>query len=152
MEAFELTDETIKEIAENLDCGFLVYIHKKTGNIISLPDFGEYGGTDEELWAEELESLENEFIDYYQVDKPASFESFRFMEDFVEMVDNPSIKRRLENALSKRKPFREFKYEIDDSGEYRELWFGYKAERMKDWVKTQLHHTLREDEEEQLGD
>ncbi|MEH3112963.1 UPF0158 family protein [Pedobacter terrae] len=65
--------------------------------------------------------------DYREIEQPDSRESFRMMEEFLdELPDNTRIKVKLIEALSKRKPFREFKYELDNSGEYRQLWFDLK--------------------------
>ena len=37
----ELTTTQIKEIAENIDCGMICYIHQTTGEIRSIIDFND---------------------------------------------------------------------------------------------------------------
>ncbi len=57
------------------------------------------------------------------------------MAAFVEQLDdNPALQSQLIAALNKRKPFREFKWVIDNSGIYREKWFEFKHEKIKAWV------------------
>lgn len=59
------------------------------------------------------------------------------MEKFIEEIDNEKLKNKLYIALQKRKPFRNFKWEIDYSGEYRQKWFDYKNQKYRDFVKHQ---------------
>ena len=62
----------------------------------------------------------------------------QLMVDFAESVDNPGLQERLFIALNRSKPFRNFKWQIDNSGEYRQRWFKYKDQRYIKWVKEQL--------------
>lgn len=67
-----------------------------------------------------------------------------FMEDFAdELPDNTRIKVTLIEALNKRKPFREFKYEIDNSGDYRQLWFDFKNQKMIEYVKDRIDYIIK---------
>ena len=66
------------------------------------------------------------------------------MEDFTdELPDNTRIKVTLIEALNKRKPFREFKYEIDNSGDYRQLWFDFKNQKMIEYVKDRIDYIIK---------
>ncbi len=47
--------ENIKEIAEQLDCGFRAFIHKSTGQLLFIPDKKHLIDVDLSLWSEELE-------------------------------------------------------------------------------------------------
>lgn len=49
------TAENIKEIAEQLECGFRAYIHKKTRQLLFVPDENNFSDIDS--WEEELEQL-----------------------------------------------------------------------------------------------
>lgn len=42
------------------------------------------------------------------------------------------------NALNRSKPFRNFKWQIDNSGDYRQVWFDFKRRRYKEFVKKQI--------------
>jgi hypothetical protein len=61
--------DNIKEIAEQLDCGFRAFIHKTTGQILFVPNENNLTDIDLDLWDEELEQLENNFTDYYEINK-----------------------------------------------------------------------------------
>jgi hypothetical protein len=130
-----LTKEEVKEIADMIDCGHLCYWHKKTGELFFIIDDVHMVLEDDELHQADLKKLEDNFHDYIEIEKPESRDSFMIMEDFVMRLEgNDHFKLRLINALNKKKPFREFKFLVDNSGIYREQWFAFKNERMKQWV------------------
>jgi hypothetical protein len=137
-----LTNDQIKEIAEQLDCGFRCFIHKELKELIFIPDMlkhPEIEYMDTDAWADENDKLENNFLDYYEIEQLESHDSFRIMEDFIETLDDSNkLKDKLYYALSRPKPFRNFKYEIDYSGEYRQKWFDFKNKWMMDWVREEL--------------
>ncbi len=139
--AMNITEDQIKEIAELIDCGYRCFIHKQTGELISVPDLFKYPEMDMEAWSEENEKLENDFLDYIQVEPLESYNSFQIMENFAESLDDSNrLKDRLFEALNRKKPFREFKYVIDNSGEYRQQWFDFKNACLKDWVRKSVEH------------
>ena len=41
--------------------------------------------------------------------------------------------------LSKKKPFREFKFVIDNSGAYRQEWFDFKNRKLEEFVRNRLN-------------
>jgi hypothetical protein len=53
-------------------------------------------------------------------------------------VDDKIIQNRLSNALNKAKPFRNFKFEIDNSGKYRQEWFDFKEQTYCEWINAQI--------------
>lgn len=80
-------------------------------------------------------NLENDFSDYVEIEPMKSHESFEIMTDFVETLsDSNQLKYKLINALNKKKPFKEFKFIIDNSGDYRQKWFDFKNESIQKWV------------------
>ena len=90
---------------------------------------------DIEAWSDEMEKIDNNFTDYVEIEQMESHDSFVIMADFVETLsDSDKLKDKLIDALNKKKPFREFKFVIDNSGIYRQKWFDYKNERMQKWV------------------
>ncbi len=141
----KLTEEQIKEIAENLDMGMRCFCHLKTGEIEATPDFfsGDWIGQDTEPWQETLDKLDENWGDYFEFEKMTSNESFEIMTDFAGSVDNQQLQDRLFKALNKSKPFRNFKWEIDNSGEYRQKWFDYKNQKLIEFVKTQIEQHNR---------
>ena len=141
-----LTNNEIKEIAEQLDCGFRCFIHKQSNELIFIPDILKNPDIDMEAWAEEDEKLNSEFMNYYEIEQLESHDSFQIMEDFVDTLnDSNELKEKLFTAINKTKPFRNFKYEIDNSGDFRQKWFDFKSE----WLINRIRIELKQLEESQ---
>jgi DNA mismatch repair ATPase MutL len=140
------TTDMVKEIAEQLDCGFRAFIHKTTGQILFVPDENNLTEIDLDPWDEELEQLENNFTDYHEIDKWTSSEAFETMSEFANQLTDISLQSRLFDALKKNKPFREFKFVIDNSGDFRQQWFNFKNKWQQDFVARQLN-TLKPTDE-----
>ena len=133
-----LTDDQIKEIADDLEAGMKCYYNRLTGNIKTIIDFDSWSGADDELWEDDLNEIDEHFGDYFVFENMTSHDSFNLMVDFVEIVVDSRIKTKLINALNKSKPFRNFKHVIDNSGEYRQRWFDFKRSRYIEWVQDQI--------------
>jgi len=144
----KLTEQEIKEIASNLDCGMKCFYNKRTGEIKSILNFDSWIGADEEPWEEDLKELDENWSDYIEFENFISRDSFELMVDFAESVDNVNLRERLINSLNKSKPFRNFKWQIDNSGDYRQKWFDFKNNRYIEWVKYQLEQFNRIEEDE----
>jgi len=140
------TTDIVKEIAEQLDSGFRAFIHKTTGQLLFVPDSNNYSDIDLDSWDEELEQLENNFSDYYEIDKWTSSEAFEIMTEFVDQLTDINLQNRLFDALRKNKPFREFKFIIDNSGDFRQQWFDFKNKWQQDFVARQLNRLKPTDE------
>ena len=69
-----------------------------------------------------------------------SSNAFKIMEAFAELVTEQTFKEKLIYALNGRKPFRNFKYEIDYIEDYRQKWFKFKSEKYQDWVRTIINN------------
>jgi hypothetical protein len=134
----KLTENQIKEIADNLDCGMRCFYNLKTGEIKTLPNFDSWIGADEELWQEDSKEIDDNWADYFQFEGFESHESFRLMADFAESVGDVRLQDKLINALNKPKPFQNFKWQIDNSGKYRQQWFDFKRMRYIQWVNEQI--------------
>lgn len=134
----KLTDEQIKSIAEDLECGMKVYVHIETKEIKTIADLDNNFYSDEEAWAEEIKEIEENYDKYVQFEKMDSRESFRIMEKFIETLKDEELKKKLELGLNLSKPFRNFKDIINNAGEYREKWFEFKNIKYIEYVKEQL--------------
>ena len=128
----------VKEIAENIDCGFVCYLNTDTLECENVVPDQEY---DHELFEDTTgETWES----YYTFDRwdnserfsqPSSHESFKIMEKFVGTVPDEKLQQKLYNALDRRRPFANFKDIIDDS-DYREAWFAFRASELQEYVWT----------------
>lgn len=142
-----LSEEQINEIAQELDIGMRCYVHRQTDELVSFPDTSRFDMADTEAWEEAMEKLDENRDDYLEIEPMTSTDAFEVMEDFTHRLeDSNSLKSRLIRALERRKPFREFKNEIDDSGEYRQQWFDFKNKRMIDWVKEKFDQASLDEE------
>jgi len=133
-----LSNKQISEIAEDLDLGMNCYLNLKSGEIKSIIDHDSLGEVDEELWGDDIREIEENYEDYFAFERMNSNESFEVMADFAESIDDERIRRKLMNALNRSKPFRNFKWAIDNSGEYRDQWFEFKKNRYIEYVKEQI--------------
>jgi hypothetical protein len=133
-----MTDEQINELADNLDSGLRCFVHKGKKTIVATPDTINNPDCDSEWWDEATEEIENNFDSYVEIEKMDSHESFRLMEKFIDTVDNVPVHDRLEEALRRPKPFANFKFDIDNSGLYRQKWFDFKKLQMIEWVRGQV--------------
>lgn len=96
----QLTQQQIKEIAENLDCGNICYYNLKTGEIKTLTDFSSYGETDMEIWEESINEIEQSIDDYFVFERFQSYQSYEIMADFAETVEDINLQKKLFNALN----------------------------------------------------
>jgi hypothetical protein len=142
----KLTEKQIEEIADNLDIGLKCFYNLKTGEIKSILNFDRWMGADREPWEEESKEIDDNRTDYYEFEGFTSHDSFEIMADFAESVDDRRLQDKLFSALNRSKPFRNFKWEIDNSGKYRELWFTYKRWRLKEWIRKQADQIENTDE------
>ena len=133
-----MTDEQIIELADNLDCGLRCFVHRKKGTIVTTPDTTNEPESDSEYWDNSIEEIEKNLDNYVEIEKMDSNESFRLMTNFIETVDDTGLRDKIEQSLSRPKPFRNFKFEIDNSGQYRQKWFDFKKRQMIERVKGQL--------------
>jgi len=139
----KLSKKAIKEIAENLDCGMVCYVHIETKEVKSIIDLDNIYA-DEELWREDIDEIEKNWDKYLKIDKMPSREAFQLMEDFTEQVSNKEIRNRLVYALNRNRPFKNFKYEVDYNEDVRQHWFKFKAYRYEEWVKEFLENSIDE--------
>jgi hypothetical protein len=130
--------EKIKDIAENLDIGMRCFVHLKTKELKVIPDIDKHPDIDSEVWSAGIEEIENNLDDYVEIDSMDSRDSFRVMADFVDTVDDENLKEKLADSLDRPKPFQNFKFTIDRSGEYRDRWFKFKEKKLMDWIENQI--------------
>jgi len=134
----KFTEKEIEEIADNLDCGMRCFYNLKSGEIKFLINFDNWIGADEDPWEDEFKEIDENFDDYFEFQGFDSHESFQIMADFAEIVEDSILKNKLINALNRAKPFQNFKWQIDNSGEFRQRWFDFKKSYYISRVKTQI--------------
>lgn len=130
----------IREIAQELDCGFDCYYNSKTDEIIAIPSFSQFSDEEDfkEAFRDSLENIEKNKTDFIKFEVLESFESFKIMERFVEQLSDQNLKSELINILENKKPFQTFKHKIDHS-DFRQNWFDFKQLELEKIVETQLN-------------
>ncbi len=130
----------IKEIAQELDCGFDCYYNSKTNEIVTIPNVSHIADEDDfkEAFQDDLEKVKKHQADFVKIEVLQSFESFKIMELFVEQLPDIKLQAELENVLANKKPFQNFKNRIDHSN-FRQNWFDFKQSKLEKIVENQLN-------------
>ena len=72
------------------------------------------------------------------IPKDESRDAFRDMADFAETVASSGLRRRLEDALDRPRPFRRFKDAIASDADVEARWYAFEQaklrERIRDWL------------------
>lgn len=141
------TPALIAAIADELDAGFRVFVHKATGALRTFIDPEKYEDLEKEFADEFTVFLKKEARLHVEVEHWSTPDAFRIMEAFAEqLTDAPGLQKQLFNALNNRKPFSGFNWKIDNSGSHRQQWFDFKAARQQELVKKQLELLLGTEE------
>lgn len=129
----------IKEIAQELDCGFDCYYNFKTDEIVAIPSFSQFSDEEDfkEAFSESLDKVKKHKTDFIKLETLESFESFKIMELFVEQLSDQNLKSKLENILVNKKPFQNFKHQVDNS-DFRQNWFEFKQKELEKRVENEL--------------
>jgi len=128
--------KAVAEIADNIQCGFICQVNKKSVEIVSIRREKIYGSEyyEEEEDEEEDDLAENtNWDDIITISPLESHESFGIMENFVLSLDQSRLKYQLTSALQRHKPFANFNGIIHNSHE-RDEWFSYRQHALEQHV------------------
>jgi hypothetical protein len=116
--------DLIKEIAFALEMnGINHYLDKDNLELISLPkDELE----DDEYSSKDRMKIEINKENYIQIEAFDSSDNFNLMKEFSLTIENNKVKENLLNALSRKKPFANFKETLNSYPDYLEEWYKYK--------------------------
>jgi Uncharacterised protein family (UPF0158) len=135
--SISLSNDVIKEIAQNLEAGMQSWYHIPTGDILIAPDTIKHY-VDDELWKDAFSEIETKMHECIAFKCLETYEEFRIMESFAATeVRDEKLSAMLINALSNRKPFRHFK-DIIDNSDYREAWFAFRLQWYINYVQQEL--------------
>jgi hypothetical protein len=136
----------VKDVADSLSAGLVCYINPDTLEIINIPqtiadtmmfDEDEDDENEDEEEGEpfyaDLKRINRDWEGTITINPPDSTESFSFMEQFVSILPESRISKRLSDALSGRKPFSHFNTIIHQSDE-REAWFAFRQKCLENYV------------------
>lgn len=129
----------IKEIAELIDSQEVVFLHQKTHEILSYP-LADDEFADEEydyIRVEVMEIVDLSPDDYLRFEPLDTRTSFQMMEDFIATITDERVKKRLIDAISIKKPFRNFRNAIEDEAMLDD-WYAYKDAYLHMWVRDRM--------------
>jgi Uncharacterised protein family (UPF0158) len=127
--------EALEDAFENNAPEVHSYLHLGTGEVLRVVD----GIADPEMHAR-IASDPN----YMRIDPVSSREQYRWMERFIPMVDDETLRERLMNAIDGKGAFRRFKDVLMSYGPERERWFAFRSERLRVFMEAWLEaHSLR---------
>ena len=135
------SEDLINALEDHSD-SFDYFLDLENGNVVLLSsdDFeDEFEEDPVNLDGYNHEIVENNPGRFIFINPISSRESFKIMEDFVSTILNELIKNTLSIALSKRKPFRNFKDELNHLPEIQKEWYKYHEIEMEklayEWLK-----------------
>lgn len=132
-------EETVREIAEMLDCGHVCYLNPDTNETVFIPNPASWEYFEEpDMVTKELEKVDS-WEKRIKLTPPESFESFQFMESFIEELpeSESTLRNKLISALSHSHPFARFKAAIDNCP-YRQEWFDHKQRCLEKYVRDEI--------------
>jgi len=142
MDLSKYPKELIKSVAEEIDMGMICFLNTDTLEVESVlgESYNAYGDDDFKSFYQEVYDKVDNWGNFIRIEPPQPWQSFKIMEDFIEtcISDDNSVKKRLWDAISKKKPFQNFKFIIDDS-QYRQCWFDFKQSKLELLVLEQLY-------------
>ncbi len=134
--------ELIRSITEEIDMGMICFLNTDTLEVESVlgESYNAYGNDDFKDFYQEVYDKVDNWVNLIRIEPPQSWQSFKIMEDFIAtcISDDDSVKNHLWDAISKKKPFQNFKFLIDDS-QYRQCWLDFKQAKLERFVLEQLY-------------
>lgn len=144
MNELKVPQEVIRQMAEEIDMGMVCFLNTDTMEYRSIMGRSyEYCGDGTEEINREICKEVDTWEHWAKIEPLESWDSFRIMENFIEncIPEKDGIKSRLWDALSKRKPFQNFKFIIDNS-KYRQKWFDFKQSQLEQHVREELLYKI----------
>lgn len=144
MELSKYSKELIKDIAGNIEMGMICFLNTDTLEVESVmgESYDAFENDDFSGFYQEVYDKVDTWTNVIRIEPPESWQSFKIMEDFIEtgISEDDSMKSRLWDALSKRRPFQHFKILIEGS-RYRQCWFDFKRSWIEEFVLEQLSYS-----------
>jgi hypothetical protein len=121
--------EALEDAFENNAPEVHSYLHLTTGEVLRVVD----GVADPQMHVR-IASDGN----YLRIDPVSSREQYRWMERFIPMVEDPTLRGKLTQAIDGKGAFRRFKDVLMSYGTERERWFAFRSERLRTFMEAWL--------------
>jgi hypothetical protein len=106
------------------------FLNTVTGDVIRIFEGGEKSET-------RLKQVETSY-DYLYIEPVSSREQYRWMEEFIEIVEEPTLKDKLNIAIDGKGAFRRFKDVLVGYPDERERWFEKRSAQLRRHMRTWL--------------
>lgn len=121
--------EALEDAFENNAPEVHSYLHVNTGEVLRVVD----GVADPDMHSRIAANAS-----YMRVEPVSSREQYRWMERFIQMVEDPELKGKLGQAIDGKGAFRRFKDVLMGFGPERERWFAFRSERLRVFMEAWL--------------
>lgn len=121
--------EALEDAFENNAPEVHSYLHVGTGEVLRVVD----GIADPEMHRRIAADAS-----YLRVESVSSREQYRWMERFIQMVDDPQLRGLLTQAIDGKGAFRRFKDVLMSHAAERERWFTFRSERLRVFMEAWL--------------
>ena len=105
------------------------YLHVGTGEVIRIVD----GIADPQMHGRVMSDA-----NYLRIEAVPSREQYRWMERFIETVEDETLAHRLQVAIDGKGAFRRFKDALMNQPEDRERWFSFRSQRLRSCMQAWL--------------
>ncbi len=114
--------EALEDAFENNAHEVHSYLHLETGEVVRIVDGVADPGMHSRIMADPL---------YLRIDPVSSREQYRWMERFIDTVDDDELRTALTRAIDGKGAFRRFKDVLISYSVERERWFTFRSERLR---------------------
>lgn len=121
--------EALEDAFENNAPEVHSYLHLVTGEVLRVVD----GIADPEMHTRIASDAT-----YMRVEPVSSREQYRWMERFIPMVEEPTLREQLTAAIDGKGAFRRFKDVLMNFSAERERWFTFRSERLRVFMEAWL--------------
>jgi hypothetical protein len=121
--------ESLEDAFENNAPEVHSYLHLVSGEVLRVVD----GIADPEMHARIASDAA-----YLRIEPVSSREQYRWMERFIPMVDEPTLRGQLSQAIDGKGAFRRFKDVLIGYTAERERWFAFRSERLRVFMEAWL--------------
>lgn len=121
--------EALEDAFENNAPEVHSYLHLGSGEVLRVVD----GVADPEMHSRIVSDTQ-----YFRVESVSSREQYRWMERFIQMVEEPALRLSLATAIDGKGAFRRFKDVLMTHGPERERWFTFRSERLRVFMEAWL--------------
>ena len=121
--------EALEDAFENNAPEVHSYLHLGTGEVLRVVD----GIADPEMHARIAADT-----NYLRIDPVSSREQYRWMERFIQMLEDGELRDKLTSAIDGKGAFRRFKDVLMTHAAERERWFAFRSERLRVFMEAWL--------------